>query len=215
MKVVLFTPRSGSTYTAKKLAQEHNLSYAGEIFYSGPWHGEPPDLDELYSNYHDILLNGLDQYKDAVIKITPQQIRNICRYKSHRHRGIVDTMFFRMLKPHTSTFYFCIRENLCKQWKSLYAMMMLIPEGINAHDEWEGSKYIPQDKIILEQSKNIIKADLVTMSNYYSKISDEKKQLLVYEDWQDKNDKYSRGLEFEFDVFDSDDDLKLSNYFKF
>ena len=90
-------------------------------------------------------------------------------------------------------------------------MMMLIPEGINAHDEWEGIKYIPQDKIILEQSKNIIKADLVTMSIYYSKISDEKKQLLVYEDWQDKNDKYSRGLEFEFDVFDSDDDLKLSN----
>ena len=32
MKVVLFTPRSGSTYTAKKLAQEHNLEYANEIF---------------------------------------------------------------------------------------------------------------------------------------------------------------------------------------
>lgn len=210
MKVVLFTPRSGSTYTAKKLAQEHDLSYAGEIFYSGPWDEEPPDFDKLYSNYFDILLNGLDQYKDTVIKITPQQIRNICK-----HRGMPDTMFFRMLKPHTSTFYFCIRENLCKQWKSLYAMMMLIPTGIDAHTEWEGNKYIPQDKIILEQSKNIIKADLVTLSAQYSKLPEDRKQLLIYEDWANKSDKYSRGLDFEFDIFDSDDDLKLSNYFNF
>lgn len=53
------------------------------------------------------------------------------------------------------------------------------------------------------------------MSAQYSKMSDEKKQLLIYEDWSDKSDKYSRGLDFEFDIFDSDDDLKLSNYFNF
>lgn len=217
MEVVLFTPRSGSTYTAKKLAQDYNLRYAGEIFFSGPWDKEQTEymysgnnLNKLYSSFMDILVNGLDEYKDAVIKICPQQIRNICN-----RCDISEIMFFRMLKQHTSIFYFCIREQLNEQWKSLYAMIMLSSESTHAHAEWEGNKYILQDKIILEQCKNIIKSDLIMMSAQYSKMSDEKKQLLIYEDWSDKSDKYSRGLDFEFDIFDSDDDLKLSNYFNF
>ena len=216
MKVVLFTPRSGSTYTAKKLAQEHNLEYANEIFFSGPWpENRQPNYEEMYNNYFDVLINGLDKYKDAVVKITPQQIRNICSRKN-----IKFTMFFKMLKPHTSKFYFCVRENLSDQLKSLYALMALsndIPDNKTieefAHMSWEGTKFLPHNEQYLEQAKYIIQADLEMLSVMYNKTPDDKKQLLIYENWANINDKYTREIEFEKDVFNID--LKLNNYFEF
>lgn len=209
MNVVYFSPRTGSTYTAKKIAQQKNLNYAGEIFFSGIF----PQYESLYKTYLNTLLTSMDQYKDCVVKINPLHINKLCT----RH-NISREMFFRLLNPHADKNYFCVRDNIAEQIKSFYALLMLHSTKHKnqsfeqfAHSSWKDSVHVPHNNKVLALAKNLVKSDLEVLSAFYNKLPQNKKELLVYEDWADSNDKYKRDMTFDTEDFGVD--YKLSDFF--
>ena len=209
MNVVYFSPRTGSTYTAKKIAQQENLNYAGEIFFSGLF----PEYNFVYKRYLNTLLTAMDQYKDCVVKISPTHINNLCR----RH-NISTRMFYKLLNPHADKNYFCVRDNIAEQIKSFYALLMLHRTKDKnqsleqfAHLSWEDSVHVPHDNKVLALAKNSVKGDLEGMSAFYNQLPQNKKELLIYEDWADPNDKYKRDMTFDTEDFGVD--YKLSDFF--
>lgn len=221
MNVVYFSPRTGSTYAAKKIAQQENIEYAGEVMYSGPFVNESESsqiLSVLNKQYFDSLLSGLNQYKNSVIKITPSQITSLCN-----ENNISLSLFTKLVKPHATKNYFCVRNNLPDQVKSFYALMMLYSSaGKNydsfeeyAHASWgigKGKRLrVLHNDEVLTLAKETIKNDLVMLSEIYNELPEHKKQLLVYEDWADPNDKYKRDMTFDTTNFDVD--YRLSDFF--
>lgn len=236
MIVVYFTPRTGSTYYAKSLAEKLGMTYGDEIFWSGPFSKNidydtntgwviPDQLQKVFDSYVGTVLNGFSQHKNSVVKINPAQLEYVAQIS-----GFGMNLLIKKINKSADQIHFCVRENIPEQLKSTYALFSTVRGTILTddvdlsnshrasimhdicHGNWTDSRHIKHDPTVLNSCTQLIHNNLTTMSSVYNYLPEHQRKLVVYEDWASSSNKYTRPMTFDNENFDVE--FQLSDFFK-
>lgn len=190
------------------------MKYDNEILWSRPYPHRPrPDefvaeQDKLIDSYFNVILDKFSEYKNSVVKIHIGHLVAIAIKKNIKLDLIIN-----MAVKQAEHVYFCVREDMSSQLKSLYTLQMLHNKTETqhlysvAHDDWEDTKHFEYDKEIYNSCKKAIKRDVVILSGIYNSMPDDKKTLAVYEQWASESGRYHRPATFAHDDFHVSDNI--------
>ena len=166
------------------------------------------ELDKLIDSYFNVILDKFSEYKNSVVKIHINHLITIATKKDIKLDFLIN-----MVLKQAEHVYFCVREDMSAQLKSLYTVQVLHgrtePQHLYsvAHDDWEDTKHFEHDQATYNSCKNAIKRDMIILSGIYNSMPDDKKTLAVYEQWASESGRYHRPATFAHDDFHVSDNI--------
>jgi hypothetical protein len=179
---VVYGARTGSTFLAKKLAQEHEYEYLGEIFNRAEY--TPHQSREIHA--------GLSSDNQSVIKVCASQMTQF-----------PDINLINLLQQ-CERVIFTVRHDFAAQVRSTYVGRVLKAQGVGFADEFTDPITLPNNVGLHKRVVN----DLIKRYQLNQKVfaSLEHKEVCVYEDFATLGGRYRRPviIEPELDTVDFD-----------